>query len=134
MTESGPDPQAIDVADAVSYVCAHLPEIRGLLESHGSIDVLDRLLTALRDDRDPAGLVRVLHQVLQRCGDPVGLSGTVRGLPGSAGLGDPRHVEVAFFCPTRRCSRSWYPDPDARQATPPWCQVDEMPLRWERLL
>ncbi|MET8114444.1 hypothetical protein ACWG5P_21960 [Streptomyces prasinus] len=133
------DRTAARQADALAYVCAHLPELRVELREgyEGSEAPLTRVVAAAREGGDVGRALEGLHAAIQRDGDALGLFGYVdeaftRG-PVAAGtsrvpVGTP--ADTVYVCPDGRCTRYWLP-----QGTDsvPGCVIGERPLRRERL-
>lgn len=116
---------------ALAYVCTHLEGIRSDLRSGASGDdaPLEELLAVVREGRDAAGPLDVLHAVLQADGDVRGVYGYVRGVS-PAGVDRARSGETVYLCPARHCGRYWLPD---NPGPVPVCEISGVLLRRERL-
>ncbi|MBO2458464.1 hypothetical protein [Actinomadura violacea] len=130
MTRSGPR----DVPFSVAYACAHLDELRTLLEeSDDAAARLTRLVSALRADPRPSeaelsALVDDLHAAVQAAGDPWGVRPPAqRGPLGAAGV---ESVEVVYRCPLGVCAGR---DADEVDRLPVRCAVTGRDLVRERL-
>ncbi|MFD2415704.1 hypothetical protein [Amycolatopsis pigmentata] len=106
---------AEEIADAVAYVCEHVDSLRTTLTS-GPADGprrLDELLTALRDEADPADHLEAVHRALRRARDALGVFGRNRDAPMAtlAGVERDRPHEPVLLCPraSRPCARFAWP-------------------------
>ncbi|MFC9292930.1 hypothetical protein ACFTWH_05985 [Streptomyces sp. NPDC057011] len=123
------------VQDALSYVCTHLDALRTTLRGSPG-DPVGRLLEAVRTGPGVGEALDLVDNALLEAGDALGVFGR-RDLPVAAGgpatrpevpgLGAGYRVEIAFLCPSARCSRAWVPDATATAA--PRCAMDDLPLQ-----
>jgi hypothetical protein len=122
---------AEQIADGLAHVCENIGHIRATLE-RGPADGprrLDELLAALRDGRDPAGLLEAVHRALRRAQDVVGVFGGIRdaSMVTLAGIDAEPPGEPVLLCPRagHPCTRYAWPGPDST----PVCQVTGAPLQ-----
>ncbi|QKG19731.1 hypothetical protein [Actinomadura verrucosospora] len=126
------DPRAVPFL--VAYACAHLDELRTLLEETDDAAArLTRLVAALRADPRPpeaelSALVGDLHAAMQAAGDPWGMRPPQqRGSVGAAGV---ESVAVVYRCPLGVCAGR---DADEVDRLPVRCAVTGRDLVRERL-
>jgi hypothetical protein len=112
-------------AEALSYLCAHVEEIRAELRAGPSGDdgPVDRLLSTVLAGGDIETAVQVLHEHIQADGDSRGLYNRTRGPSARvAGVGDAHRPLTVYLCPHRRCTRHEWPE--ETPGHPPVCGLD----------
>jgi hypothetical protein len=135
---------------AVSYVCAHLQELRRDLASiepgadQGPVVALvDGFLEAFAAGEDCVPWLDRIDAVLLRANDALGLYGRSdpgsgrRGVPlaGVGGALPPAQDEIVFLCPVDRCSRFALAESGSgsKPGPAPDCRLSGRPLREARL-
>ncbi|MER5757539.1 hypothetical protein [Streptomyces sp. NPDC002088] len=108
--------------DGLAHVCAHLDELRSILDDTAP---LDRVLDAIHNGGDPAGPMQELHQAVQAAGDALGVLGhTTRAIADTPGL-PAAPLELVYLCPSGICTRySW---------SEAHCEIHDAAMRRERL-
>ena len=102
---------------AHAWFCAHLPLLRAEADRHGWRPELEAQVTAIREGQPATEALDALLLTRQ---------GTVRGTEEVPlqGLWDQAPIVQRFHCPRAVCP----PRGRARDATEPWCNLDDQPL------
>jgi len=127
-------------AEVLAHVCATLNTLRADVRriTGGDEELLQRLMITVRAGNDITDLLDQLHELLQADGDALGLYGRLDVDPPNRALRPvgaghdpvPNPTEIVYLCPVGRCSRYRWPQAGT---TPPQCDVNESPMRRDRL-
>ncbi|WP_405829283.1 hypothetical protein [Streptomyces sp. NBC_00105] len=104
------------VTDGLAYVCENLDGLRADLQRYGADGAapLEALLEAIAAGQDPVGPLDALHAAVLASDDALGVyRHETRGLK-PPGL-DEGPLELAYLCPTGRCSGRRWPQPAGAQ-------------------
>ncbi|ALO11707.1 Response regulator [Streptomyces venezuelae] len=126
----GQDVDAARTRSGLARVCGRLDEIREILAGGGPAGpaALEGLLAQARRGGDLTAALESLDHAVKEAGDALGVHGAARAVPLLGGGSDGRGESV-LRCPSRRCSRTVWPERGAL----PECAISGEALHWERL-
>ncbi|MEU3643265.1 hypothetical protein AB0E59_07805 [Lentzea sp. NPDC034063] len=117
-----------DVAAGLDHVCARLDQIRETLTlSSDGVGVLDTVLAAVAQDRNPAAALEDLHRALRAAGDTLGVFGGARSGIKPPGIESSSGRDSVYVCPrdAHPCARHAWPSAAAEHR----CKISDQELR-----